>query len=215
MAQLPDLYIVGAGGLGRELLSWAHEIPVEKRGWQLRGFLNSIPSALDGYEVGFPIFCDSLDFSFTGKEFIVCAIGDPAGKLTLCRTLVQRGARFTSIVHPCAIVSPTARVGAGCIVATDVVISPGARIGSFVTILGSTAIGADAVVGEGATISGFSSVGEGAVIGEGAFLGSHAIIAPGSTVGPGARIGARTVVSGDIPAGSTFFGIPGMKIAGF
>jgi sugar O-acyltransferase (sialic acid O-acetyltransferase NeuD family) len=215
MSQKPDLFIVGAGGLGREVLAWAHEIPVEKRDWEVKGFLNSIPSALEGYDVSFPIVCDPLDFKFTGTEFIICAIGDPQGKLNLCRILTARGARFTSIIHPSAIVSPSAIIGSGCIIATDTIIGPGVQISPFTTILGSSAIGVDVVVGEGVTISGFSCVGEGAVIKEGAFLGSHAIVAPGSTVGKGARIGARTVVSGDIPAGATFFGIPGQMIAGF
>lgn len=215
MVKKSSLFIVGAGGLGREVLAWAHEIPPEKRSWEVKGFLNSISSSLDGYDVDFPILGDSLDFNFTGNEFVICAIGDPKGKLSLCRTLVKRGARFTSIVHPCALVSPSAQIRPGCIIATDALVSPGARIGSFTTILGSTAIGADTVLEEGVTICGFCSVGAGAVIGEGAFLGSHAIVAPGTTVGAGARIGARTAVAGNIPAGSTFFGIPGRMIAGF
>jgi len=40
-------------------------------------------------------------------------------------------------------------------------------------------------------------------------------VMPGSIVGKGARIGARTVVSGKVPAGATFFGVPGQMIAGF
>jgi len=210
-----DLYIVGAGGLGREALAWTNEIPVEMRDWEMKGFLNSIPSTFDGYAVDFPILCDPLDFNYTGDESLICAIGDPQGKLKLCRTLVQRGACFMSLIHPCAIVSPSARVASGCIIATAVIISPGATIGSFAVILGSTAIGADVIVGEGVTISGFCFVGERAIIGEGAFLGSHAIVMPGSIVGKGARIGARTVVSGKVPAGATFFGVPGQMIAGF
>lgn len=215
MLKKSDLFIVGAGGLGREVLAWTHEIPVEKRDWEVKGFLNSVPSALEGYDVGFPIICDSLDFKFTGKEYVVCAIGDPKARLNLCRMLIQRGARFTSIIHPRAIVSPSAIIGPGCIIATDTIIGPGARIGQFTTMLGSSAIGADTVAGEGVTISGFSSVGEGAIIGEGAFLGSHAVVAPRTIVGRGTIIGARTVISGDIPAGATFFGVPGQMIAGF
>jgi len=210
-----SLFIVGAGGLGRELLAWAHEIPTEKRNWEIKAFLNSVATALDGYDIDFPILCDSLDFNFTGEELIICAIGAPDGKLPLCRKLLQRGARFTSIVHPTALVSPTAHVSPGCIIATESLVSPGAIICSFATILGSTAIGADALLEEGVTISGFCSVGAGAVIGEGAFLGSHATVAPGTTVGKSAKIGARTAVSGEIPAGSTFFGVPGRMISGF
>jgi sugar O-acyltransferase (sialic acid O-acetyltransferase NeuD family) len=210
-----DLYIVGAGGLGREVLGWIHEIPPERWPWQLKGFLNSIQNALDGYDTGFPIICDPLDFSFTGAESVICAIGDPAGKLRLSRALRERGARFITLLHPAALVSPTAVIAAGCIIATEVLIGPGARIAPYVTILGSSAIGADAVVEEGVTISGFAAVGRGAVLGEGAFLGSHAVVLPGTRVGAGARIGARTVVSGQVPAGSTYFGVPGRMIAGF
>ena len=210
-----DLLIVGAGGLGREVLAWTYEIPVAMRDWDVKGFLNSIPSALDGYAVDLPILGDPLDFNCTGDELLICAIGNPQDKLTLCRTLVQRGARFVSLIHPSAIVSPRARVASGCIVATAAIISPDAHIDSFSVVLGSTAIGAGVIVEEGATISAFCFVGERAVIGEGAFLGSHAIVMPGTRVEKGARIGARTVVSGTIPAGTTFFGVPGQMITGF
>jgi len=209
MSEKRDLFIVGAGGLGREVLIWTSAIPPEKRSWEVRGFLNSIPTALDGYDVALPILCDPLDFTYSGDEFVLCAIGDPCGKLRLCRTLLRRGARFASMHHPSAIVSRSAVLGPGCIAATCVIIGPGARIGAFSVVLGSTAIGVNAVIGEGTTVSAFSYVGDGAALGEGVFLGSHAIVMPGTIVGDGARIGARTVVSGTVPAGATFFGIPG------
>ncbi|MBE0665108.1 MAG: hypothetical protein E4H23_05460 [Chrysiogenales bacterium] len=213
MPEKGDLLIVGAGGLGREVLIWAQEISSEMRTWEARGFLNSISTALDGYDTALPIICDALDFTCTGDEFLLCAIGDPHGRLKLCRNLIQRGARFISLIHPSAIVSKSACVGLGCIAATKVIIGSGAHIGAFVIILGSAAIGLDAVIGEGTTISAFSYVGDKAVIGERVFLGSHAIVMPGTIVGDGARIGARTVVSGKVPAGATFFGIPGEMLA--
>lgn len=213
MLEKQDLFIIGAGGLGREVLIWAQEIPAETRNWEVKGFLNSIPSAFDGYDIKWPIWGDPLDFHYTGEELVVCAIGDPQGKLKLCRNLEGRGTRFVSLIHPTALVSASAEVGFGCIVATAVMVSPGARIGAFTVILGSTFIGVDAVIGEGTTISAFAYVGNGAIIGEGVFLGSHAMVLPGAIVGDGARLGARTAVSGLVPAGTTFFGIPGQMIS--
>ncbi len=209
MTEKRSLFIVGAGGLGREVLGWTSAIPPEQRSWEVRGFLNSIPTALDGHDVALNILCDPLDFTYSGEEFVLCAIGDPGGRLRLCRTLLRRGARFASLQHPSAIVSKSAVLAPGCIAATCVIIGPGARIGSFSVILGSTAIGVNAGIGEGTTIGAFSFIGAGAALGEGVFLGSHAIVMPGTIVGDGARIGARTVVSGTVPAGATFFGIPG------
>lgn len=213
MPKKKDLLIIGAGGLGRETLLWTYEISLEMRTWEVRGFLNSIPSALDGYDTGLSILGDPLDFICNGDELLLCAIGDPQGKLKLCRTLWQRGARFISLIHPSAIVSKSAGIGSGCIVATCVVIGSGSSVGAFTVILGSTAIGVNAAIGAGTTISAFCYVGDNALLGEGVFLGSHAMVMPGTIVGDGARIGARTVVSGKVPAGATFFGIPGEMLA--
>lgn len=213
MPEKQDILIIGAGGLGREALLWTYEIPPEMRTWEVRGFLNSIPSALDGYDTGLSILGDPLVFSCSDGERLLCAIGDPQGKLKLCRTLRQRGARFISLIHPSAIVSKSAGIGSGCIVATCVVIGSGSRVGAFTVILGSTAIGVNAAIGSGTTISAFCYVGDNALLGEGVFMGSHAVVMPGTIVGDGARIGARTVVFGKVPAGATFFGIPGEMLA--
>jgi sugar O-acyltransferase (sialic acid O-acetyltransferase NeuD family) len=215
MENKKDLYIIGASGFGREVLVWMSLVAPEKRAWQIKAFLDSLPDVLDNYECEVPIVGDPLSYDFTGEELLICAIGDPKTRLSLCRKVLNRGGRFTTFVHPRAIVSSSARIGPGCILATDVLISPGACVDAFSVILGSSAIGVNAHIEQGVTVSAFSAIGEGAVLKEGVFLGSHAIIAPGTIVGAGAKIGARTFVKGTIPAGATFFGIPGQMIAGF
>lgn len=209
------LYIVGAGGFGREVMNWALGIPEAQRDWDLTGFLNSIPTALDGFDTPYRIIADADHFEFAEDDRLICAIGDPAGKYALCTRLRGKGARFITLCHKDTIVSPSVIFEQGCIICPHVVVGPGVRVGSFSTILGSTVIESEAVLGEGVTVSAFSSIGEGAVIGDGVFFGSHAVVLPGTKIGKGAIIGARTVVSGEIPTGATFFGIPGRMINGF
>lgn len=209
----PDgLYIVGAGGLGREVLGWLHESPSESRNWELKGFLDSRVEVLNGYDIKVPILGDPMHFDFTVRERVICAIGNPKDKLQYCDVLATKGVLFLSLVHPTALVSPHALLGDGCIVATDSMIGPGAKLGAYATILGSSIVGSDSSIGEGTTISAFSSVGEGAILGNGVFLGSHAMVMPGTKVGDYARIGARTVVSGTVAPRATFFGIPARMI---
>lgn len=203
-----ELYIVGAGGLGREVLAWLHAIPCASRNWELKGFLDSRSDVFKDYDIRVPLISDPLEFRFSGREHVICAVGDPNDKIKYCELLMQKGAAFLSLIHPSARVSSSAVIGQGCIMATDSMVGPGARLGSFTTVLGSTSIGVDASIGTGTTISAFSSVGHGASLGRGVFLGSHSVVMPGTTVGDFARIGARTVVSGSIPSGSTYFGIP-------
>ena len=49
---MKQLVIVGAGGLGREVLAWARQ---SVEGWSVRGFIDDNGQALDGYAKDVPI----------------------------------------------------------------------------------------------------------------------------------------------------------------
>jgi len=209
------LLIIGAGGFGREVLGWALDMPAAQRGWEVSGFLDDNPAALASRPAPIAVIGAPLDYPVSANDRLVCAIGDPRTKLSLCRALKARGGQFITLIHPTAVVGPACEIGEGCILCPGAVITTNVTLGRFVAVNVCATVGHDAVVGEGCTLSGHADVTGFARLGEGVFLGSHASVLPGATVGNYAVVGAGSVVLRKVKAGVSVMGVPARQIAGF
>ncbi|HJQ68486.1 MAG TPA: acetyltransferase [Blastocatellia bacterium] len=209
------LLIIGAGGFGREVMGWASHANRDRRDWEVGGFLDSNPKALDGYgrEVG--IVGDPLTYTPSDTDLFVCAIGDPATKLRVCKELKERGASFLTLIHPTAVVGLDCVIGEGCVLCPGAVVTTNVTLGSFVCLNVYSTVGHDAVIGDGCTLSAHTDVTGFARLGEGVFLGSHASILPNATVGDYAVVGAGSVVLRKVRPRSTVVGVPAKQISGF
>jgi sugar O-acyltransferase (sialic acid O-acetyltransferase NeuD family) len=217
MAQDPsgaacELILVGAGAFGREVAVWARDAARVHGAWKLRGFLDNRPEALACYGLEEPVLGAPETWQPAPHERFVCTIGDPAGKLKLCRSLEQRGARFATIVHPTAIVGPHCMIGDGSILCPYAVVTTHATLGRHVTLNLHATVGHDAVLGDGCTLNCHADVTGRAVLGEGVFLGSHASVLPGTKVGDYARIAAGSVALDKVSAGATVIGVPARRL---
>jgi len=209
------LLIVGAGGFGREVLNWVRDIPKQIRNWEIGGFLDANPAALDGYDCGLPILADPMNYHLQDDDCLICAIAQPATKLRVCRYLINNGAKFITLIHPSAIIGSRCVIGEGCVFCPGSIITADVTIGDLVTVNANSTIGHDAVVGQGCTLSGHVDITGFASLGEGVFLGSHAVVLPGAKVGDYAIVGAGSVVLKKVKAGATVMGVPAKQIAGF
>jgi sugar O-acyltransferase (sialic acid O-acetyltransferase NeuD family) len=202
------LLIIGAGGFGREVLAWASDIPQEKREWDVGGFLDANPRALDGFDVGYEIFADPARYAPAEHEVFVCAVGDPRAKLLLARGIESRGGRFISLIHPTAIVGQRCRIGAGAVLCPYSVVTTDATLGDFVTLNVHASVGHDSTLGDGVTLNGHADVTGRAVLEEGVSLGSHAVVAPGVRISAYAKIGAGSVAFHKSRPGAVLLGVP-------
>ena len=206
------LLIVGAGGFGREALDWASQVPPEKRDWEVAGFLDDYPDALNGKNCAFRILGDPQTYPLKEEDRVVCALGDPAARLRCCRMLKARGARFVSLVHPTVIIGSNTTWGDGCIFCPYSLISNNVVLGNYVMLNTYAAIGHDASVGEGCTLGPYASVTGWTVLGEGVTMGSHSVVLPRATVGDHAVVGAGSVVLKRVKAGTSVFGVPATEM---
>ena len=210
------LLIVGAGGFGREVLWTAGDVPAEQRTWEIAGFLDDdVDGArrdLAGKGVELPVLASPADYRPREGEVLVCALVDPAEKLRVCEELRSRGARFASVLHPTALVHPSAVVGEGLIMRHYSGISPNALVGDFVTINFLAGTAHDTAVGDGCVFGPHSDVMGAATLGRGVLLGSHAAVLPGAKVGDFATVGAGSVVVRRVAAGTTVFGVPARRL---
>lgn len=118
------------------------------------------------------------------------------------------GIRFQPLIHPAALVSPTARTAEGAVIHAGVIIGSGSAIGRHAMINKGAIIGHDvsvdpfAVVQPGARLAGHVRVGRGSLIG----IGSTVI--EDCTIGEQSVIAAGAVVIKDVGAGTMVAGVP-------
>jgi sugar O-acyltransferase (sialic acid O-acetyltransferase NeuD family) len=202
------IVLVGAGGLGRELLNYVLEAIGPSPHIGVKGFLDDNPSALTSYRCAYPILGSILDYPIEPQDRLVMAIGDPVKRAELVRNMEARGGHFMTIIHPTAYVASTATVGQGCIVGPFCAIGSDARVGDHVMLTWYSSLAHDAVSHSFAVLSPYSTANGAAVLEEGAFLGTHAVIHPKIRVGAWSKVASGSVVYRDVPPNCLAVGNP-------
>ena len=205
------LFIVGAGGFGREVLQWVKDVNRKNRQWNIEGFLSDDKTKLDEIKCDHTIVGDVESWlPEAGDEYLI-AIGEPTQKLKVVNHLKGKGAKFVKLIHPAAQVSEFTSIGEGSIICPNAEISPNVSIGDFCTIL-NAGIGHDVDIGDFTTISGGCFLNGGVKVGVRVFMGSGALIVPNRIIGDDTKIGIGSVVINNVPQGASVFGNPAKKI---
>jgi sugar O-acyltransferase (sialic acid O-acetyltransferase NeuD family) len=209
------LLIIGAGGMGREVLTWARDIEKAGADWSVGGFIDGNSSALKLYDIKLPILGAPETYEPSADDVFTCAIGDPRTRLRVSSSFQARGAKFVNLIHPSAVIGSRVQRGCGLIACPFVCVTCDVQLGDFVFLNVSATIGHDAVLEDGCTLSGHSDVTGHAHLGRGVFMGSHSCVHPGVEVGDFATIGAGTAVMRTVPTGATVLGVPAKKLPDF
>jgi sugar O-acyltransferase (sialic acid O-acetyltransferase NeuD family) len=183
-----SLVIIGAGGHGRSVA----EAVLLCNEYSLAGFLDdSWPDNLIVWK--YPIFGDTSSLalcSYYGDAAIV-AIGNNSVRSGLQKRLIETGMPIATIIHPEAMVSPRAVIGAGSTIMAGAVVGTEAELGAGVIVnCGGVVdhhcrLGDFAHLGVNACMAGGSVLGEGAWMQAGSSLGYRVEIPPGDVIGPG------------------------------
>ena len=184
-----DLFIVGAGGFGREAV-WTVERINKAAGeplWNVIGFADDDPKKATGNFEGYPMLgsVEKASHDHPGASVFI-AIGDNAIRRRISEQLL--GHDFPAIIDPTAQVSPTTEFHRGTYIAVEAVVSVGTEIGRFTIVNSRAGIGPDSSVGTyvnlapGVTLSGHTTVGSDVT------MGANSCTAPGATVPDGAVV---------------------------
>jgi sugar O-acyltransferase (sialic acid O-acetyltransferase NeuD family) len=198
-----SLIIVGAGGFGREIYQYALDAQLD-----VKGFLDDNGRALDGLAIPHPILGSIIEYQPLSTDRFILAVGDPATKQKLANHLAVRGAQFASLVHPLAYVAPTARVGAGCVIAPFGFVGPHAVVENHVSINTYASAGHDSQIGEFSSLSPYSVVNGQVAVGQGVLLGTHAVVVVGKRVGRWAKLAAGAIALHHVPEYALAVGNP-------
>jgi len=199
-----DLFIVGAGGFGREAVWTVERInkAAQQPLWNVIGFADDDPAKAAGNFEGYPMLgnCAKASKDFPGASVFV-AIGDNAIRENVYRQL--RGHDFPALIDPSAQVSPTTEFRHGTYIACEAVVSVGTEIGKFVIINARAGVGHDSKVGDFSNISPGVSLSGHTVVGDHVFMGANSCTAPSVTVGAGATVVCGTPVLANVEPGTT------------
>lgn len=199
-----DLFIVGAGGFGREAVWTVERINKASQQplWNVIGFADDDPAKAEGNFEGYPMLGSSTKASkdHPGASVFI-AIGDNQIRRELYARL--RGHDFPALIDPSAQVSPTTEFKHGTFIAVEAVVSVGTEIGKFVIINARAGVGHDSCVGDFANIAPGVSLSGHTKIGEDVFMGTNSCTAPGMSVGAGATVACGTPVLKDVAPGTT------------
>lgn len=204
------LVIVGAGRFALEVLTYLMDLPAYPSALEIVGVLDDGPRPLRTGD--FPIELKDLgtiaEWTPTGDQRHVIAVGDPATRWKIAKRLEAKGAQFYTLVHPTAYVAATAVLEPGSIIAPMAIVGPLARVGANAMMNVHSAMGHDADLGEASVLGPSAKMNGCSTVGRGCFLASLTGISPGSKLGDFSKISAGSFLTTDAPEGSLVVGNP-------
>lgn len=132
----------------------------------------------------------------------------PAVRRKVTEHYLRLGAQIVSLVHPSAIIAPSASLGDGCVVQAAANVSANSRLGRGVKINTCANVTHDVVIHDFVTVAPNACILGNVQIGAGAYIGGNATILPRISIGEGAIVGAGSVVTQPVPPNATVYGNP-------
>jgi len=203
------LGIYCAGGFGKEVFDIASRQNGISQEWEKIIFIDDFASDDSAVYLTRSYKFDSISSKFDISNLeIVIANGEPFHKQVLFDKVKQAGYRFARVQDPTAIVSPSAEIGHGVIIASFCIIASNSKIGNNVAINVHSIIGHDIEINDHVILSSMVNIGGFCQIDTGTYIGMNAQIKDGLRIGKDAIIGMGAVVHHNIESDIIALGNP-------
>lgn len=203
--QKSRLLIIGAGGHGRV----AAEIAEAMTRYGEIAFLDDgIPSAAMRH----PLLgdCSCAPHYADTHEFFV-AIGSNSVRQRITEGIHSFGGKIATLIHPTAIISPSAEIGCGSIAMPGAIVNANAKIGESTILNTHCSVDHDCCIDSFCHISVDAHLCGSVSLGRLCFIGAGAVIINNVDLCSGCTIGAGSVVLKDISLPGTYVGSPVRK----
>ncbi|MCA3237636.1 MAG: acetyltransferase [Curvibacter sp.] len=161
-----------------------------------------------------PVTGDSAALLARLREFqgVIVSIGDCALRWDKHQALQTAGAPMATVVHPAAVVSRHAVLGAGTVVMAGAVVNIDAVVGPAGIINTGATVDHDCCLGDAVHICPGAHLSGNVQVGHGSWVGVGAAVKQGMTIGKRVTVGAGAVVVHAIPDGLTVAGNPAVPL---
>ncbi|ROT46368.1 acetyltransferase [Pusillimonas sp. NJUB218] len=202
------LALLGAGGHGKVVADMAGLV-----GWDKISFFDDAwPQLIRNGHWG--IVGDSTVLLSRLSQFdgVLVSIGDCEMRWERHSVLQSAGAVMATIVHPAAIISPYATLGAGTVVMAGTVLNVDVAIGQAAIINTGATVDHDCRLGDAVHICPGAHLSGNVRVGNRSWVGVGAVVKQGIVIGEKALVGAGAVVVRNVAAGLTVVGNPARSV---
>lgn len=211
----PSIIVIGAGGHAAVVAD-----ALLAAGRKVLGFTDSDRSLWGQARCGLPVLGDDGVLKEQSPTSVVLGNGiggvgrrqGDALRKTVQERLEADGWCFVTVVHPKAVVSPFARVGAGAQLLAGSIVQAGADVGLGCIVNTAAVVEHDVILGDWVHVAPRALVCGNVVVGSGTHVGAGAIVRQGLRIGVDTLIGAGAVVVRDIPGSSLVMGVPARRV---
>lgn len=201
---MPEAVIlIGGGGHAKVIIDC-----IRAAGDQVAGILD------DGLAPGtlvldVPVLGKTAEFEHYRSHPFLIAIGNNAVR----RKLAQRmDVKWHTAIHPSAVVSSYAAIGAGTVVMPRAVVNAGALVGGHCIVNTGAIVEHDNRLGDFVHVSPGAALGGTVSLGEATHVGIGAAVKNNVSICGGCLIGAGAAVVRDITEPGTYVGVPARKL---
>lgn len=202
------LAIFGAGGHAKVVA----DVILAIGAYHIVGIFDDATSHHGREIYGIPVLGSREDlvraYSEDAVDAAVVAIGNNSVRQAIGTALRDAGIPTPTLVHPSAVVSPTAELGDGTVVLPGCIINADTHIGMDAIVNTRASIDHDCRIGAAAHIAPGVALCGGVTVGERALVGVGASAIPLSSIGDDTIVGGGACVVGELPAGVTATGVP-------
>lgn len=209
---MKDLFIIGAGGFGREVAWLVERINEVNPTWNLKGFIDDNESLWGSVEGEYLVLGGCEYLNTLSNVYAVCAVGSAKIRKIIIDKLKNSNVKFATLIDPSVLLSKRVDIGEGSIICAGTTITVDIKIGNHVIINLDCTIGHDDVIEDFVTIYPSVNVSGNVLIGKCSELGTGMQIIQGKKVAPNTIIGAGAVVVKDCVESGTYVGSPAKRI---
>ncbi len=158
---------------------------------------------------------DMLKYFKKGIKHAFIGIGsvsDPKIRIEKYNLLLNHSYTIVDVIHPTAVISPSAKTGIGITVMAGAIINAEAIVGNNVILNTGSVVEHNCVIGNNVHISPGVFLGGDVQIGDNSHIGIGVTVIQQIKIGKNCVIGAGSVVINDVPDNTTFVGVPAHQI---
>lgn len=208
------IYIIGAGGFGREVAWLIERINKKQPTWEIKGFIDDNASIWGTTVGGYPVCggCGYLE-KLKCDYWITISVGNSKVRKMISDKISTFGFLHNAVlIDPSVEMSERVEIGKGSIICAGTIITTDIKIGDYCIINLDCTIGHDAILGDYTTLYPSVNVSGNVTIGTLTEVGTGSALIQGKTIGSGVIVGANSTIVRDVENEVTIVGSPARVI---
>lgn len=193
---MKKIIIVGLGGHAAELRDYVNHNNAARPADRIEvvGYINDNDDTHAHYQFPEPFLGTIDDHEVLPDVYYLMGIANLKWKKAIVETLLAKGAKFTGLIHPTAIISPTAEIHETTVISHNASVGAKAKLGAYNLLNSRCTIGHDTLMGDYNFISPQVAISGNTKIGDENLIGTNACTIPSMVIGNRNKIAAGMII---------------------